>query len=411
MKNVVVFLVGLTSGLALMFAYHWRQARDAVPSPSAASSTGERLAPRPASLVRADVVALGTIEPKNGIVNVASPLVGHRIEALAAKPGVLFPQGRLLVQLDAAADEVELKLVEVQLADAQQRQGTEVQRAKQALSAAELTLAQLRGSREMDLALQEARRDVLVAKQRQAEADLGRLRQLRDLSDSLVAEQQVEQQAVLVDVAQSEAQAGEIDLKKLQQSLDFQLEAAEAERLAAEQSLRLAESGSGIKTLEQQRRLAEIKLQQTRVLAPITGTVLNVFAHAGEVVSQSPLLQIADLNDLVCLAEVDATDLSRLSVGQKARVSSRAFRGPFPDTTVEAVVERFGSLVARAALRPLDPRQPVDRHVVQVVVAVDAKAVLARIFGDDAQDPAALVGLQVEVRFPESPAERTSTSP
>ena len=223
-------------------------------------------------------------------------------------------------------------------------------------------------------------------------------------TDSLVSEQQVEQQTVLVDVARSEQQAAEISLKKLQQALEFQFQTAQAERQAAERGLRLAEAGSGLKTLEQQKRLAEIKLQQTRVLAPITGTVLNVFAHAGEVVTQSPLLQIADLDNLVCLTEVDATDLQRLSIGQKARVSSRAFRGPFPDTTVDAVIERFGSLVARAALQPLDPRKPVDRHVVQVVVAVDAQEILKRIFGDDAQDPTALVGLQVEVRFSESSA-------
>jgi len=407
-KNLIIFAVGLVAGMAVMLACRWRVDFDRTKGEQAVASADrggdERPGVRPASALRTSVVALGALEPKEGIVNVASPLAGHRIETIAAQPGVQFKPGDLLVQLDAAVDRVDLQLVEVQLADARQRQVAEIERAQQALSAARLSLTQLEESRDLELALQEARGAVLAAKTRQAEADLLRLRRLRELTDPLVSDQQVEQQSVLLDVARSEQQAAEIGVKKLNQSLDFQLQTAEAELQAAQRGLSLAQAGGGIRTLEQQKQLAEIKLQQTRILAPIGGTVLDVLAHPGEVVTQSPLLQIADLENLVCQAEVDATDLQRLTIGQQARVSSRAFRGPFPATAVDGVIERFGSLVSRAALQPLDPRKPVDRHVVQVLVAVDAKEVRQRVFGDEAHGPTALVGLQVEVRFPEPSA-------
>ena len=139
--------------------------------------------------------------------------------------------------------------------------------------------------------------------------------------------------------------------------------------------------------------------------------MLSVLAHAGEVVAQSPLLQMAELEDMVCVAEVDATDVQHLNVGQKAVVSSRAFRGPFPETGVEGVIERFGSVVARggaATPRPTQagrsPRGSGDR------VARFEADVLQLIFGDEVQDPTALVGLQVEVEFPE-PASSAASAP
>ena len=67
---------------------------------------------------------------------------------------------------------------------------------------------------------------------------------------------------------------------------------------------------------------------QALVTAPSKGTVISVLAHAGELVSTQPLVQIANLSTLECLAEVDVADLPRLQGKQEALISCRAFRGP-----------------------------------------------------------------------------------
>ena len=119
---------------------------------------------------------------------------------------------------------------------------------------------------------------------------------------------------------------------------------------------------------------------------------------------------MADLENMVCCVEVDATDIQHLKTGKTARLFSRAFRGDYRKSYVEGKIDRFGSVVAGAALQPVDPRQPVDRHVVKVVVSVDPKKVLKRIFDDEGADPTALVGLQVEVEFPRQSNSRSAPS-
>jgi multidrug resistance efflux pump len=107
-------------------------------------------------------------------------------------------------------------------------------------------------------------------------------------------------------------------------------------------------------------------------------------------------MQIADLDRLVCVAEVDAGDVANLQSGQKATISGRAFQGE----SLEGTVDRVGNQVAPAGLRPLDPRQPVDRDVAKVVVQIDSKKA-ARLINRSGRDRrAALVGLQVQVDFP-----------
>jgi ABC exporter DevB family membrane fusion protein len=415
-KKLAVFIVGLAVGIGAAVSYQMQFGSLPVrPGAAESVSTGTRSAIPVASPATGTgssvVVALGTIEPKGGIINVASPLVGHRIEKINVAEGVPVNMNDVVVELDKSLDQKEMQLVDIQLAEAKDRQSAEVERAQQALEAAARALQILQGSRELDLAVQDARQKVLAAKAKQAATDLTRLRQLRQLSDPPVSDQQVEQQAVLVEVAQAEQQAGDVGVKKLKQSLDFQIINAEAEQKAAKRMLDLATAGAGIRSLEMQKELTGLKLKQSTITAPITGTVLSVPAHAGEVVTQSPLLRMADLTEIVCKVEVDATDVQRLELGEAAKVACRAFRGPFPETTVSGTIERFGSVVAQATIQPMDPRKPVDRHVVEVIVSLNAEEVLKRIYGTKTPDATALVGLQVEARFDEKSSGAKPSSP
>lgn len=415
-KKLAVFIVGLAIGIGAAASYQLQFGplplrNHAAESVATGTQSTESHAVHATNRSSSAVVALGTIEPKGGIVNVASPLVGHRIEKINVQEGGPANMHDAVVELDKSLDQKELQLVDIQLAEAKERQAAEVERAQQALEAAERGLQILQGGRELDLAVQNARQNVLAAKAKQAATDLNRLRQLRQLSDPPVSDQQVEQQAVLVEVAQAEQQAGDVGVKKLKQTLDFQVTNAEAEQKAAKRMLVLATAGAGIRSLEMQKELTDLKLKQSTITAPITGTVLSIPVHVGEVVTQSPLLRMADLTEIVCKVEVDATDVQRLELGEAAKVACRAFSGPFPETTVSGTIERFGSVVAQASVQPLDPRKPVDRHVVEVIVSLNAEEVLKRIYGTKTPDATALVGLQVEARFDEKTDRAKPSSP
>jgi ABC exporter DevB family membrane fusion protein len=366
------------------------------------SHSGESAPPRAtARSVKRSVMAQGTLEPRSGPVLIGSSLVGYQIHKVAVKEGDVVQQGQTLLELDAAAADEELKIAEAQKRDAAERQRSEIDVAQQRLDAANLTAQQAQDAMQLELESQRKRLDVAELKVKQAEKDLHRLKSLREGPDPIVSAQQVEQQEVLQELASAERDAAKVAMTRLQQSLDFQLQKARAEQKAAASSLELVQKGSALDALEGQISLAKLKLGQTKVTAPLGGTVIHVVVHAGEVVTTQPLLQIADLNDMICVAEVDVSDVPLLHENGEAIITSRAFRGQ----KLKGTIERIGNLAGSATLRPLDPRQAVDRTVTSVTLRIDAQEAMQALGGDGRDVGAALVGLQVDVKFSVSAAE------
>jgi ABC exporter DevB family membrane fusion protein len=391
LRNFGVFLIGLAAGIAGMTIWHPSADNDVASTDPATN---------PLALVgqasRRSVVALGTIEPRDGVVQIGSPLVGYRIQQVLAVEGQAVKEGELLIELDAAPAKAELDLVLSQQADAQDNQQAQIELARQRLATAELAVKQAEAGRDLELAAQRSQVSVAAARKKQTQRDLERYTELQKLPEPLATAQQVDQQQLLLDSAAAQLDAAEAATKRFEQSLTFQQQTTAAELKAAQQSLALAEKGTGVDSLARQVEIAELKLRQTKIASPITGIVLGVHTHPGEVVPQQPLLQIANLDRLVCVAEVEVGDVAELQPGQKAAIRCRAF----PGVALEGTIDRVGNQAAPAGLRPLDPRQPVDRDITRVVVLLDSKkaAKLMNLSGRDRR--AALVGLQVEVSFP-----------
>ncbi|HMC10952.1 MAG TPA: HlyD family efflux transporter periplasmic adaptor subunit, partial [Pirellulaceae bacterium] len=268
--------------------------------------------------------------------------------------------------------------------------------ARQRLEAASLALEQAQSARGPETDAQSKQIDVAEAKLEQAQGDLKRLEGLERGDRPLVSAQQVEHQKTLVKLATVEREAASMALKRLEQTLKFNLQKAETEKKAAEEAVAIASRGTSVAALERQIKLAEHKLTQTKVAAPSAGTVISILAHPGELVSTQPLVQIANLNALECQAEVDVADLPLLKDKHDAFISCRAFRG----TKIKATIERIRNVAGAATLRPVDPRKSIDRTVATVVLNVDA-AEAAQLLGGTVQDAgSALMGLQVDVEIP-----------
>jgi hypothetical protein len=107
------------------------------------------------------------------------------------------------------------------------------------------------------------------------------------------------------------------------------------------------------------------------------------------------LLQIADLSDMVCNAEVEVADVPLLQEHREAMITCRAFHGQ----KLVGSIERIRNLVGLAKLRPTDPRQPVDRSVTTVVIGIKAAEALQHLGGTSKDAATALLGLQVEVEI------------
>jgi HlyD family secretion protein len=397
LRLVGLVVLGIAVGVALTLGFQFGFARPAPSGSTTSSSTspdGRR--PPSRSSAKRSVVALGTLEPRHGSVMIGSPLTGFRIRKIPVREGQSVNQGDLLVELDSAAAEEELRIAEAQRSEAAERQTAEIDLAQQRLETANLAVRQAKEVKELELAAQQKRIDVAELKVKQARSDLERLKALHKGADPLVSAQQVEHQQVLLDLAVAEHAAAKVALSRLQQSLDFESQKAEAEQRAATQSLEIAKRGTGLTALDRRIDLARLKLNQTQVVAPSAGTVISIMVHTGETVATQPLVQLADLNSLVCIAEVDVADVPLIQDKRDAIITCRAFQGK----KLNATIERIRNLVGSATLRPSDPRKVVDRSVTTVVLGIDAAQAIEHLGGAAKDAATALVGLQVEVEIP-----------
>jgi HlyD family secretion protein len=393
-RSLGLILLGLALGALATWAF---QAGFHSPSTQIATgldNTSDAAAQH--NTVKDAVHALGTLEPAGGAVLVSSPLAGTPVKEIMVHEGQIVAAGQNLIQLDDTMLSEELQLVQAQRQQAVERQQSEIALARQRVEAAALGLEQAQGAQSAQADAQQKQVELAKTKSDQAQDDLRRLQQLDGGGRPLVSAQQVEHQQTLVRLASVEYSAAKSSLDQLVQTLKFNLQKAQTEKKAADEALDIASRGTAVSALDRQIKLAELKLAQATVSAPSEGTVISILAHPGELVSTQPLVQLANLKALECLAEVDVADLPLLKGKRDARISARAFHG----TKINATIERVRNVAGAATLRPADPRKPIDRTVATVVLKVDSHEA-AKLLGDGLLDATtALMGLQVDVEIP-----------
>jgi HlyD family secretion protein len=230
------------------------------------------------------VTASGTIEATEVRL---SPKVGGQVIALNAREGDRVAAAQVLARLDHTALDLQMEQAqaEVRLAEAQ------------------FSLL-VKGARPEDI--QQAREAVVQADEnlRLAREDADRTRQLY-ATGSATQKQRDDAEARLV-VAQAQANGAGQALKKLQ-------------NLARPEELQAAEA-----RVDQARiavRLLENTIQDTEVVSPMNGVVLQRLVETGENVSPGmSMFVVADLSRVELKVYVTEPDLSRITLGQEVTV-------------------------------------------------------------------------------------------
>ncbi|MFA5950256.1 MAG: efflux RND transporter periplasmic adaptor subunit [Hyphomicrobium sp.] len=132
-------------------------------------------------------------------------------------------------------------------------------------------------------------------------------------------------------------------------------------------------------------RQVENAIERTRLRAPADGSVLTVWAKAGEMAGFSgdlPLVLFGDVSSLRVRAEVEERDTPKIRVGQRVVVRADAF----PDRDFEGVVTQLAQALGPPRITTRGPRRPNDVEVLEVMVSLDGK-------------PPLLTGMRVDVFF------------
>jgi RND family efflux transporter MFP subunit len=110
----------------------------------------------------------------------------------------------------------------------------------------------------------------------------------------------------------------------------------------------------------------EAQLRETRILAPIAGTVTARHVQPGEMLEVGrKVVTLADLSRLRIEAETDEADAAALAIGARAEIRADGF----PGRTWKGRVEEIPESVTLRRLKPQDPGRPTDTRVLAVKVA------------------------------------------
>ncbi|PTQ79615.1 HlyD family secretion protein [Nitrosomonas ureae] len=145
---------------------------------------------------------------------------------------------------------------------------------------------------------------------------------------------------------------------------------AHAKQLAFEQSAaNLKRLSAQIAHAKSEQKIAEAELENTLIYAPITGTIVKIFARPGERIGDNGLLQLADLSHIDVVAEVYESELPQIKIGQQGCITASGFKRSY-----NAQVRELGFQVRKNDLNDTDPLADRDNRIIEVRLTLEREA-------------------------------------
>jgi membrane fusion protein (multidrug efflux system) len=346
----------------------------------------------------------------DGHITQMAPKVGGTVLRVAVTDNQAVSVGTVLVEIDPRDYQVAFNRAQAELASAQAaaeaaqvsvpiahtEKSSGVTSAQGGVVQAEAGV--VAAQREIESARARLAAAQAFARQRQAEAD--RAAKDAERLKTLVAKEEISQQqydaaataAEAAHAALESAKAGVTEAQTGVSVAESRARQAEANANQAAASLRTAQTGpQQVKVTRAQAAVALARVQQAEAAlaqarlnleyctlkAPVAGIVSRKTVEVGQVVQPGqPLLALVDLDNLWVTANFKETQLDRMRVGQRVRVSVDALGG----RSFEGRVDSFAA--ATGARFSLLPPENATGNYVKVVQRVPVK-----IAFDAGQDP------------------------
>ncbi len=375
------------------------------------------------------IYALGRLEPATGIISI-SAVPGERLKEL--DPDVEENQKvpvngilGLLTSFDLGRVQLEALLKKQELASKTHLQQIEIAKAQKAQAEASLSqaLAKLR-----ELELRANKLQTLETASHLAAEEHAQLEQLRSSDPEMVTEHQLKKQRNAMESALDDFTIAHDSYDSAQEAAEKTVLAAQANLGVANLSLEQLSQNYDAQAIQQEIKVAQETLKRSVLLSPHVTTdsiedilklecvvdhqpdspdtrgpytVLKSYLRSGEFIAQTPVLQLGDLSQMVCVAEVYEADVKNLQIDQATTIRSPAFSGKFADGIdpeskqrtggIAGRIEQIGGVIGSPGLMNRNPLAPADRSVVEVRIRIEDAEAIAEV--------SRRVGLQVTVEF------------
>jgi HlyD family secretion protein len=337
------------------------------------------------------------LEPEGGVINLAAP--GPDIlQTILVRDGTAVEKNQELAILRSRKlRQIERDLADAQLKEAEDRREKSVAHLSASRKETDAQIRQLEKQGPLDVQIQEAKIQVLQRQSTSAADLVARMRRAGSYP-----QQEIDQQELLRVQAEQELAGAKAALTKIKEASAASVEAAQAKRDVTEADMRRAESDIPLASLKKSLELAGEHLEQTAVRSPVKGKVLKVLAREGELVGTQPVFQVADTSSMVAVAEVYETDVKAVRdwVRNNPRVDADVeIRFPGASATkFRGQVISVGDIVGKNSTFSVDPRQDVDRRVVEVRI---------RLNPEFQKEAAEYINMQVDVTIVDPKAPTT----
>lgn len=355
------------------------------------------------------VSALGRIEPQGEVIRIAPTpdLGGSKIAQLLVKQGDRVRAGQIIALLDnqkRAAAAVELARQDVKVAEADlaivkagAKQGDiDAQTASIRRTQAELKgeiaannaeVARLQAQLQREQEQNQAEIERATAELRNADSEFQRYEKLA--TDGVISDSQLDSRRLTLETAQKRLAAAKANKNKTIDTLTESIKQAQAvakqnintlqqQINEAEATLNSVAEVRDVDVIKAQaevdRALAALKqaqedLELTKVKAPTDGQIIQINAYPGEVVPQNEgIVEFAQTEQMLVVAEVYESDISKVKLGQPATITSEA--GSF-EGKIKGTVSQIGLKIGNQEVLDTDPAADVDSRVVEVKIKLD----------------------------------------
>lgn len=337
--------------------------------------------------------ALGRIEPEGEVIKVSAPSSsgggGAVVSQLLVKEGEMVQPGRVIAILDsrdrlqATLDEALAKVTASKAKLAQVNAG-----AKQGeLAARKAQISNLRAERQGEILKLQASIDRHKATLQNAAQELQRYQSL--YSEGAISASLLDSKRLAVQTAQAQRDEATASLQQMQETLQARIAEAEA---TLNQTAEVRPTDIAVEQAAVEQAIAAVAiiksdLQTAYIRAPRSGRILRIRAKEGETVSANGIVELARTEQMVAIAEVYESDITKVRVGQIAMITSPSsvFSGQLRGT-----VQQIGSQIAKKDILSSDPTAATDARVIEVKVRIDTK---------ENQKVERLINLQVNVEI------------